>query len=60
MKPAFLAIATALLLLAAAAAPPKVGERAPGFTLRDQSGKRISLSSARGHKAVLVFYRGYW
>lgn len=60
MRPAFLAIATALLLLAAAAAPPKVGERAPDFALRDQSGQRIKLSAARGRKVVLVFYRGYW
>ena len=39
----------------------KVGEAAPEFTLNDQDGKAVSLSSYRGKKAVvLVFYRGYW
>ena len=51
MKSAFLAIATALLL---------AGQAAPDFTLRDQSGNRVHLADARGQKAVLVFYRGYW
>ena len=37
-----------------------LGQQAPGFTLRDQNGRAVSLSAARGHKAVLVFYRGYW
>ncbi len=46
--------------LFAAVAPPKIGQQAPDFTLRDQAGKRVSLSDARGKKAVLVFYRGYW
>ena len=36
------------------------GQQAPDFTLPDQNGKTISLSAARGHKVVLVFYRGYW
>lgn len=49
-----------LVLIAAAAAPPRAGEQAPGFTLRDQNGTRVSLADARGRKAVLVFYRGYW
>jgi cytochrome oxidase Cu insertion factor (SCO1/SenC/PrrC family) len=40
--------------------PPKIGQQAPTFTLRDQNGKRISLGDATGTKAVLVFYRGYW
>lgn len=46
--------------LLAAVAPPRIGQQAPDFTLRDQSGKRVTLSGARGQKAVLVFYRGYW
>ncbi len=59
MRRGFLAIAaTALLLLSAA--PPKTGQPAPDFRLRDQSGKIVRLSDARGQKAVLVFYRGYW
>jgi thioredoxin-dependent peroxiredoxin len=37
-----------------------LGQPAPDFTLRDQNGKAISLSAARDHKIVLVFYRGYW
>lgn len=43
-----------------AVTPPRLGQPAPGFTLRDQTGARVSLSSAHGRKAVLVFYRGYW
>jgi peroxiredoxin len=37
-----------------------VGQQAPDFTLPDQNGKAIGLSASRGHKVVLVFYRGYW
>ena len=37
-----------------------VGKAAPDFTLPDQNGKAVELSAARGHKVVLVFYRGYW
>jgi peroxiredoxin len=33
-----------------------VGEQAPGFTLRDQNGKKVSLSDFRGRKVLLVFY----
>jgi cytochrome oxidase Cu insertion factor (SCO1/SenC/PrrC family) len=33
---------------------------APDFTLKDASGQDFTLSSLRGHKAVLFFYRGYW
>ncbi len=40
--------------------PPSVGETAPDFRLADQDGKAVRLSAARGGKAVLVFYRGYW
>jgi cytochrome oxidase Cu insertion factor (SCO1/SenC/PrrC family) len=40
--------------------PPKIGQPAPGFTLTDQSGRRVTLSEARGQKVVLLFYRGYW
>jgi peroxiredoxin len=37
-----------------------VGAQAPDFKLLDQNRKPVSLAGARGHKAVLVFYRGYW
>ena len=41
--------------------PVSVGEVAPDFTLEDQDGRKVTLSSARGKKpVVLVFYRGYW
>lgn len=41
--------------------PVAVGEVAPDFTLQDQSGRKITLSDARGKSpVVLVFYRGYW
>ena len=47
----------AALVIAAALRP---GQLAPDFTLRDQNGKAVTLSAARGAKVVLVFYRGYW
>jgi len=36
--------------------PLPVGTPAPDFTLSDQDGKRVSLSSLRGKNVVLVFY----
>lgn len=53
-------IASALLLLAATAAPPRAGDLAPDFRLFDQNDHLVRLAQARGHKVVLVFYRGYW
>jgi len=53
----FLAVAALAL---AVATPPKLGEAAPDFKLSDQNGHAVRLSSARGAKVVLVFYRGYW
>ncbi len=39
----------------------KAGIAAPDFTLEDQDGQPVKLSSYRGKKSVvLVFYRGYW
>lgn len=39
----------------------KDGAAAPDFTLEDQEGNRVTLSSFHGKKkVVLVFYRGYW
>ena len=46
--------------MAAAAAPPRVGDVAPDFRLMDQNSHVVRLAAARGHKVVLVFYRGYW
>jgi len=53
-------IVSAMLLMAAAAAPPRVGGVAPDFRLMDQNSHVVRLAAARGHKVVLVFYRGYW
>lgn len=46
---------------------PKVGEKAPDFTLPDTDGKPVTLSEVLkprtpGEKpwVLLVFYRGYW
>jgi peroxiredoxin len=52
-------IASAFLLMAAAE-PPRVGDVAPDFRLMDQNSHVVRLAAARGHKVVLVFYRGYW
>jgi mycoredoxin-dependent peroxiredoxin len=37
----------------------QVGDRAPDFTLRDQHGQEVSLSSFTGHKAVLLVFYPY-
>jgi peroxiredoxin len=37
-----------------------VGHEAPDFTLRDQDGKKITLSELRGQTIVLVFYPLDW
>ena len=37
-----------------------VGQDAPDFTLRDQDGKKVTLSELRGQKVVLVFYPLDW
>jgi hypothetical protein len=54
--------------LPASAGAPRVGQKAPDFTLTDQSGKPVSLGDLvtspvdgkipRG--VLLIFYRGYW
>lgn len=36
------------------------GQVAPDFTLSDQAGQPFRLADQRGHKVVLIFYRGYW
>jgi cytochrome oxidase Cu insertion factor (SCO1/SenC/PrrC family) len=41
--------------------PVQTGEMAPDFTLEDQNGQKVTLSSSRGTApTVLVFYRGHW
>ncbi|HEV2828046.1 MAG TPA: hypothetical protein VGW76_10630 [Pyrinomonadaceae bacterium] len=54
--------------LPASTGAPRVGQKAPDFTLTDQSGKPVSLGDLltspvdgkipRG--VLLIFYRGYW
>jgi len=40
---------------------PRVGEKAPEFTLPDQNGKQVPLGDLISPKgAVLIFYRGHW
>jgi hypothetical protein len=41
---------------------PRVGEKAPEFTLRDQNEKAVTLADLlSGSRAVtLIFYRGFW
>jgi thioredoxin-dependent peroxiredoxin len=43
-------------LLYAADAMPEVGTKAPGFTLKSQEGKEVSLKDFRGKWVVLYFY----
>ena len=40
---------------------PRVGEKAPDFSLPDQNGKQVSLGDLLSpNGAVLIFYRGHW
>lgn len=51
---------TALLGFIAFGSTPKVGERAPQFSLPASDGRTVALKDYAGKKLVLVFYRGYW
>lgn len=57
-KTAVAALALALVLpLVSQAASLKVGNKAPNFTLPDQNGQQVKLSSFEGKKnVVLAFY----
>jgi len=68
---AFFCFATFYLMrqLPPSTSAPRVGQKAPDFTLPDRDGNRVTLSellqSTAGHAgrtngAVLIFYRGYW
>ena len=49
-----------VLAVVALSSTPKVGERAPEFSLPSTNGSTVSLKDYAGKKLVLVFYRGYW
>ena len=49
-----------LVCLVALGSTPKVGERAPQFSLPAADGRTVALKDYPGKKLVLVFYRGYW
>jgi cytochrome oxidase Cu insertion factor (SCO1/SenC/PrrC family) len=36
------------------------GQIAPDFSLIDQSSHPFRLADQRGHRVLLIFYRGYW
>ncbi len=47
--------------LPASAGAPRVGQKAPDFTLPDQDGNPVTLSHLlESGGVVLIFYRGYW
>ncbi len=49
--------------LPSASDAPKVGEKAPDFTLPDSQGRPVALHDLVGPQkpwVVLIFYRGYW
>ena len=41
---------------------PRIGEKAPEFTLPDQDGKDVALADlvSRSKAVALIFYRGFW
>lgn len=40
---------------------PRIGEKAPEFSLPDQNGKQVALADLLSpNGAVLIFYRGFW
>ena len=41
---------------------PRVGQKAPEFTLSDQDGKDVSLRDlgSKSKAVALIFYRGFW
>ena len=48
--------------LPASAGAPRVGQKAPDFTLPDQDGKPVALADllSSSKATLLIFYRGYW
>src|SRR6201997_2998480 len=60
MKTLLFGISTLMLVAGAAMyaadAPPAEGTKAPGFTLKSQEGKQVSLHDFKGKWVVLYFY----
>ena len=44
--------------------PPQIasatGKPVPDFRLKDENSQYVTLSSFRGSKVLLMFFRGYW
>jgi thioredoxin-dependent peroxiredoxin len=51
-----LALAVSLLPLSVAAAPLRVGDQAPDFSLVDQNGKPVRLSDFHGTSTVVIAF----
>lgn len=49
-------MASSLLALILGAAPLKVGDRAPDFTLADTEGRQVTLSQALQQGRVVLFF----
>lgn len=49
-------MASSLLALVLGAAPLKVGDRAPDFTLADTEGRQVTLSQALQQGPVVLFF----
>jgi cytochrome oxidase Cu insertion factor (SCO1/SenC/PrrC family) len=45
-------------------APPQIasaaGQPAPDLRLKDENSQYVTLSSFRGSRVLLMFFRGYW
>ena len=53
-------VVAALYVYPKAQTSSATNQPAPDFTLHDATGANFTLSSERGHRVVLYFYRGYW
>ena len=61
LRIAELVLLSFLFAVTALAAVPRVGERAPQFSLPSSNGATVALKDyISKSKIVLVFYRGYW